>query len=160
MRVITIRPNHRQLLSETFGLVLLLCVTVGAAPYIVARYGTMVNIVDAGLSVLLLVLVVSRYIVLRSIRWEIDGETLCRQRGVFVRQKDYIELYRVVDYAETQTLLQRVFNVKTVIVMSTDRTDAQMSIYGVPARLDIVGMIRKRVENCKKEKRIYEITNN
>lgn len=159
MRTITIRPNHRQLLSETFGFVLLLCATVGAAPF-VARYGTMVNIVDAGMSVLLLGLVVSRYIVLRSIRWEIDGETLCREKGVFVRQKDYIELYRVVDYAETQTLLQRVFNVKTVIVMSTDRTDAQMSIYGVPARLDIVGMIRKRVENCKKEKRIYEITNN
>lgn len=160
MGIIRIKPDYRQLLADTFGWVILFAVTVGIAPYIVMEYNFYINLIDAALSIGFLLVIAIRYIVLRNLLWEIDDETLCRQKGVFVRQKDYIELYRVVDYAEQQTLLQRIFGVKTVVIMSTDRSDAQMSILGVPVWYDIVGKIRFRVEQCKTIKRIYEITNN
>ena len=34
-----------------------------------------------------------------------------------------------------------------------------MSIYGVKTTLPLVQIIRNRVEKCKQDKRIYEITN-
>jgi hypothetical protein len=70
-----------------------------------------------------------------------------------------VELYRVVDYQENQTFLQKMFNVKTVTVISSDKSDAILEMYGVSDSIDLVRIIRDRVEKSKKEKRIYEITN-
>lgn len=39
------------------------------------------------------------------------------------RTTHYIELYRVVDYEQQQNLLQLLFGIKTVFVLSRDRTN-------------------------------------
>ena len=108
---------------------------------------------------LLLITLATRYAVLRAFSWEISDVKICRRHGILTRQTDYIELYRVVDYRESQTFLQRLFGVKTVVIISTDKSDAAMLIKGVPAKSDIVGFTRKLVEQIKKDKRVYEITN-
>lgn len=41
----------------------------------------------------------------------------------------------------------------------TDRTNPQLDIYGVKEKLDVVKIIRERVEYNKRRKGIYEITN-
>ena len=43
--------------------------------------------------------------------------------------------------------------------MSTDKSDSEMAIWGIPKKNDVIAQIRNKVEQCKKEKRIYEITN-
>ena len=110
-------------------------------------------------SLLLAILLIVRHITLTAVLWIINDNTLCRICDVFSRHTDYIELYRVVDYSESQTLLQKPWRVKTVSIISTDKTDRTMLMYGISARRDIVQEIRERVENCKKQRRIYEITN-
>lgn len=44
-------------------------------------------------------------------------------------------------------------------MISTDKSDAILEMYGVSDSIDLVRIIRDRVEKSKKEKRIYEITN-
>ena len=110
-------------------------------------------------SLLLAILLIARYITLTAVLWIINDNTLCRICGVFSRHTDYMELYRVVDYSESQTFWQKLWGVKTVSIISTDKTDRTMMMYGISARRDIVQEIRNRVENCKKQRRIYEITN-
>ena len=95
-----------------------------------------------------------------SQKWIIGDETLCRVKGVFARHTDYIELYRIVDYKESQTLLQRLMGIKTITIFSTDRSDATMDMRGISVDEDVIGHIREKVEKCKIDKRIYEITNN
>ena len=58
-----------------------------------------------------------------------------------------------------QTFWQKIWKVKTISIISTDKTDSFMSIYGVKTTLPLVQIIRNRVEKCKQDKRIYEITN-
>ena len=72
---------------------------------------------------------------------------------------DYMELYRVVDYQQHQTLLQQLMGLKTVIVYSGDRNTNVLVLVGIPKRRDIVAEIRNRVERNKKGKGVYEITN-
>jgi len=69
------------------------------------------------------------------------------------------ELYRVVDFHEHQTLLQQIFGLKTVTVLSMDRTTPKLALIGLPKQTAIVELIRERVEFNKKRKGIYEITN-
>ena len=94
-----------------------------------------------------------------SFSWTISKDKICQKHGVLSRQTDYIELYRVVDYRETQTFLQRLLGVKTVTIISTDKSDPEMLIKGVPAKTDLVDYTRKLVEQNKKQNHIYEITN-
>lgn len=72
---------------------------------------------------------------------------------------DYMELYRVIDYRQTRTLAEQLLGLKTVTVLSGDRSMPQLHIIGVKEREDVVAVIRQRVEHNKKLKGIYEITN-
>ena len=82
-----------------------------------------------------------------------------KAEGVFTRDEDYIELYRVVDFAERKNLLQQLFGIKTVTIMSGDRTTPKLCVQGVKDNTDLVTIIRERVEYTKTQKPIYEITN-
>jgi len=81
------------------------------------------------------------------------------QHGVFHREVDYQELYRVVDFNESQTFMQQLFRLKTVSIYSGDRTTPRLDIIGVPMKEELVTTIRERVETNKCRRSIYEITN-
>ncbi|WP_230586343.1 PH domain-containing protein [Prevotella bivia] len=133
--------------------------TVVAMPLLTSLEGLYPQMVVSLCSLLLAILLIARYITLTAVLWIINDNTLCRICGVFSRHTDYMELYRVVDYSESQTFWLKLWGVKTVSIISTDKTDRTMVMYGISARRDIVQEIRNRVENCKKQRRIYEITN-
>lgn len=156
-RQMTIRPDFRQYLSEVMPLVL--AGLLGIALYPFMPKWPYISWAYLTLYALLLITLATRYAVLRAFSWEISDVKICRRHGILTRQTDYIELYRVVDYRESQTFLQRLFGVKTVVIISTDKSDPSMLICGVPAKADLVTHTRNLVEQNKKENHIYEITN-
>lgn len=156
---IFIKPNYREFFAEQTGLLLLFLITVVAMPLLSSFERLYPQIAVSFCSLLLAILLIVRHITLTAVLWIINDNTLCRICDVFSRHTDYIELYRVVDYSESQTFWQKLWGVKTVSIVSTDKTDRTMLMYGISARRDIVQEIRERVENCKKQRRIYEITN-
>ena len=100
-----------------------------------------------------------RFIYLRSIRYHIGSEQLICEHGVFQRSENYMELYRVVDFAEHQTLMQQLCGLKSVTVLSMDRTTPKLDMTGISKSYDVVSVIRTRVEMNKRRKGVYEITN-
>ena len=157
IRQMTIRPDFRQYLSEVMPLVL--AGLLGMALYPFMPKWPYISWAYLAMYALLLITLATRYAVLRAFSWEISDVKICRRHGILTRQTDYIELYRVVDYRESQTFLQRLFGVKTVVIISTDKSDPTMLICGVPAKADLVTHTRNLVEQNKKENHIYEITN-
>lgn len=152
---ITLRPQTLQFFIDELPL-LLLC-SIGLV------YGGMENVPLAPVATLFAVhlslILVYRFICLKRIRYHIGGEQLTAEHGVFQRSIGYIELYRVVDFHEHQSLLQQIFGLKTVTVLSMDRTTPKLDLIGLPKRINIVDVIRERVEFNKQRKGIYEITN-
>ena len=152
-----ISPDYRQFLSEALPLMLLGFAGMTAYHYLPkSDYVTYAFIIAYALLILTLT---TRYAILKAYSWEIGAEKICRKHGVLTRQTDYIELYRVVDYRETQTFSQRLLGVKTVVIISTDKSDPQMPIKGVPSKIQLVEYTRKLVELNKKQAHVYEIAN-
>ena len=87
------------------------------------------------------------------------GEQLVSEHGLLLRKVDYMELYRIVDFQEHQSLLQQLCGLKTVIIFSMDRNTPRLELRGIRRNDDIVPLIRERVEYNKRKKGIYEITN-
>lgn len=111
------------------------------------------------LSLLASLCLLYRFIYLRSIRYHIGSEQLICEHGVFQRSVNYMELYRVVDFAEHQTLIQQLCGLKSVTVLSMDRTTPKLEMTGISNSYDVVSVIRTRVETNKRRKGVYEITN-
>ena len=154
-----IRADYRQFVAEDAGLIAIMAVLTGAVPVIIRDFDRMMGIAMGSLAAFILIFLVLRYVMLVNVKWLVEEETLCRIKGIFSKQTDYIEMYRITDYKENQSFLQRIMGVKTVTVYSTDRSDEVTDIPGVPADMNLIGIIRDNVEKCRKEKRIYEIAN-
>lgn len=99
------------------------------------------------------------YLYLNSLSWVLTAETLEIKSGIFSRSKNYIELYRINDYIEEQTFVERIFGVKRIILLSSDKTNPKLTIRGIDDSNNISEIIRERVEFNKQKKNIYEISN-
>jgi len=109
--------------------------------------------------VFLLLYLAMKFCYLKSMRYEISLQQLMFEHGVFNVSRDYVELYRVVDYGERRNFLQVLFGLKTVSIYSGDRTSPRLDILGVKKDVDLQSFIRERVEINKQNRSIYEITN-
>ena len=111
------------------------------------------------IALMLSLLLLYRYLYLRRIRYCIGTEQFVSEYGIIRRKVDYMELYRIVDFQEHQSLLQQFCGLKTVSILSMDRNTPRLDLIGIFHRDDLVSIIRERVETNKRKKGIYEITN-
>lgn len=117
------------------------------------------NFSAVAVALLLMTVLTYRFIYLRRMLFRIGEELLVSEHGILRRNVDYMELYRIIDFREHQSLLQQLCGLKTVSIISMDRSTPRLDIIGVCCRSNIVPVIRERVEYNKRRKGIYEITN-
>lgn len=139
---VVLRPHAAQLVIDNLP-VMLLC-------FITLTYGGMENMplnsLAMAVAVLLLAVLAYRFFYLRRMLYRIGQEQLVSEHGILHRSVDYMELYRIVDFREHQSLLQQLFGLKTVSILSMDRSTPRLDIIGVRSSNDIVPLIRERVE--------------
>jgi len=153
--VITLRPSVWQFFINELPM-LLLCICALAVGGLPNKEIGKTALAIAGLLSLSLLY---RFIYLRNIRYRIGSEQIICEHGVFQRSVNYMELYRVVDFAEYQTLMQQICGLKSVTIFSMDRSTPRLELTGMANKRDIVSHIRQRVEINKRRKGVYEITN-
>ena len=152
---ITLRPDQVQFfIDHAMGIALFLVFVILAGTEVCG-----IRPFALGAALFLGLYLLYEYASLRRMVFIITSETLVCDQGVFYRDSDFIELYRVVDFQERHTLLQQMLGVKTVIVYSGDRTTPKLLIPGISHRVDLVGELRSRVEYNKTRRGVYEITN-
>lgn len=154
-RDVCLRPSLRQLLidegiSILGSLALLVAGGLDAVPY---------RSVLLGLGLLLALKVCYSLVFLRKMVYTITGEQLVYEHGVFTRSRDYIELYRVVDFDEKRSFLQLLLGLKTIVVHSGDRTMPKLKIIGIREKADVVSCLRERVSYNRKRMNIHEFAN-
>lgn len=141
-RNIIIKPHWMQFVINELHLLVLISVGFVYAGIDDAVLSTLVFV----LSLLLSLCLAYRMVYLCRMRYIISNEQLVFEHGVFHREVDYQELYRVVDFNESQTFMQQLFRLKTVSIYSGDRTTPRLDIIGVPMKENLVTAIRERVK--------------
>ena len=152
---VSIRPDWRQLLIDELmsilaAVVLLIMGGLDSVPY---------HSVFFCIALALGFKVYYRIVYLRTMRYTITGEQLVYEHGVFSRNRDYIELYRIVDFDERRSFLQLILGLKTIVVHSGDRTMPKLLIIGIKEQTDIVTPLRERVSYNRKRMNIHEFAN-
>lgn len=152
---IQIKSKHSQFLIDNILVIFITVAMFGLYALDFPYSGYVVT----GLIVLALFFLLYQYVKLRCYTWTIGPETIKIERSVFSKNIDYVELYRVIDYREYQTFIQRLFGLKTILIKSDDPTNPNVQIFGIKASENYIGQIRELVEQCKTKKRVLEINN-
>lgn len=151
----TIRPAIGQFIIEN-GSLLVLAPIVGVTAFLLPQPYRWILL---GLTAVTVAYLFYRHEYIASMKYHVGDEQLMIQHGVMSLRRDYVEMYRIVDYDETRSVMERLFGIKTVTVYSGDRTAPELKIRGVKDSLDLVSAIRERVEYNKQRKGVREITN-
>ena len=152
---VRLRPNWRQLLIDELAsmlgaLALLVVGGLDGVPY---------HSVFFCVALALVFKVYYKFVYLRGMLYTLTGEQLVYEHGVFTRSRDYIELYRIVDFDEKRSFLQLLLGLKTIVVHSGDRTMPTLRIIGIRESADVVGCLRERVTYNRKRMNIHEFAN-
>ena len=112
-----------------------------------------------GIAIVFSLYLLYRYLYVTRMVYVITSEQLKYECGVFSCNRDFIELYRVIDYSEQRSFLQILLGIKTISIYSGDRTHPRLDLVGISNKLDLISTIRERVEFNKKRRNIHEFTN-
>lgn len=158
---ITLRPHLRQYLAEVLPMTLFLGIVLAAVRTMSGDYlpDDFCSQATVALCVASIAMLAAAYLKMYTHVWSVTADVLASRTGIFVMHKEYMELYRVVDFSESQTFMQKLLGVKSLVVYSTDRSDKALLIFGLPEGCDMVSELRRRVADCKRRNNIYEITN-
>jgi hypothetical protein len=154
--MIRLQPTFRYWVMSNFLWFVLLSLLCSAVFLNMAWY---VSYVIGCIVLLILCRLGWHLIVLRHIEYVIDEEQVIMRHGVFRRITNYMEMYRIFDYQKRQNIVEALFGVMNVILLSRDLSNPKTVLFGIRNDDSVIPLIRNRVETQKARKGIYEFNN-
>ncbi len=149
------RPRMRQYLANDL-IITIVCIT-GLA--VAGIDGVFMGNILLWASLSIAACLAYRFLYLRSMRFVISDGQFIYEHGVFRRTRDFLELYRIIDFREESSFSQQIFGLKTIQIYSGDRSTPRIDMVGMDTRDNLIPLIRERVGASRKINGIYEITN-
>jgi uncharacterized membrane protein YdbT with pleckstrin-like domain len=95
-----------------------------------------------------------KWLVVKSIRYELTTERLKLRQGVLNRILDELELYRVRDYKLEQPFFLRIFSLGNIVIRTTDTTHPYILLRAVRDCENVLERVRRHVEECRAKKNV------
>ncbi|MDX2099707.1 MAG: PH domain-containing protein [Leptolyngbyaceae cyanobacterium bins.59] len=146
------------LCSFVFGLILAVLVAVSRWLRIDSpdlRKG-LILVLTLGLALPILV-ALWKWLQVQSQRYQVTTERIFVSYGIFMRQTDEVELFRVRDVSFTQTLFLRLFSLSNLTLMTTDPSHQAIVLKAIPQARALWDRIRQHSELCRRRKGISEV---
>ncbi|PTT86155.1 hypothetical protein DBR42_13895 [Pelomonas sp. HMWF004] len=90
-------------------------------------------------------------------RYELTDQRLSEQRGVFLRDTEQLELFRVRDISVVEPIVQRLFGCGRVVLLTTDRTTPVVVLNAVSEPHGVADLIRASVQACRMANGVREV---
>ncbi len=153
-------PQLRSTLGKDFIYTVIgLCLI--AIPFVVAIFSKdhvwPIWEVTVGLLVIGLILLAVPWITAKTVRYRISNYRIDYERGLLKKQIDTMELWHVEDIHFEQGLLDRMFNVGTITVMSNDKTTPRLVLHGLPHPRDIFDSLKQSIIAVKRQSGVMKM---
>ena len=96
-------------------------------------------------------------ILTKRVRYRITNYRIDFERGLLSKNIDTMELWHIEDLHFHQSLLDRIFSVGTITVLSKDETMPQLMLRGVPNPRPIYEMLKQRVIAVKRQRGVIKM---
>lgn len=109
-----------------------------------------------GIPVVLFVAMINFFLI-RTTHYRLTDERLLVEAGVFSRDSEEIELYRVRDWSVIKPFWLRLTGRGHVRVVSTDATAPDLLLRGITRPEDVRELLRRHVETARDKKRVRHV---
>ena len=148
-QVIILKPSFSYAFLRCFGLMLISCLILFAAIY----FELPILLIGISLPALMMFY---RIIYWRRIKYELTTNQIKYGRGVLSRRVDFLEMYRIKDFDQKQSLIMNILGIMHIRLMTSDISHPMLELKGIPVS-NITDVIRQLVEKSRKENRVYAI---
>ena len=90
-----------------------------------------------------------KWLTLKSHVYKLTTERLLTTDGIFTKNTESMELYRVKDFRVKQSFFERLFGLESIELMSTDLDTPDVVLDYIPSNLQLSDKIRQQVEACR-----------
>lgn len=98
-----------------------------------------------------------KYLEVKYTKFTLTSQRLRVERGVLSKSVDEVELYRIKDTQLNQTLADRVLNIGTVEVLSSDETNSKLLLPKIPNPREVREQLRLSVEKVRLSRGVREV---
>ncbi len=109
------------------------------------------------ITVVLIPVAIWKWLTTKMHQFEITSERIIEKHGVFTRQIDDIELYRVKDIRIEEPFIYRMLGLSNLTIISSDRSLPTLKMSGIVNGMKVREDLRKAVEIRRDEKRAREM---
>jgi membrane protein YdbS with pleckstrin-like domain len=85
-------------------------------------------------------------------RYKITQRTIDYEVGVFSRRVETLQLWRVKDLDFRQSFMERLLGIATIHVFTSDVTDPEIAIRGLPASREIFDRLKEATEMARQQR--------
>lgn len=155
---IVLQPKFVYYISKHFFMFLFFLMTSFACMYVNDKYAKLVVSI---ISIVLMFYLFIRYIsIMVCTKWTVTDKSVIIQKGIITKTTNETQLFRVVDFAEKQNILQSIFNNTDLYIYSFDKTDPELCLFGIVKDKQIFNEIKRRVAVEREINHIKETTIN
>ena len=104
-----------------------------------------------------LFIILWKWLVIKTTKYEVTTQRVTTRHGVFNKETEELELYRVRDYRLEQPFFLRIFSLGNIILQTSDKSHPDMVLRAIPNAERLREELRTHVEACRLAKRVREI---
>ena len=148
-KTVILRPALSFAILKSFNLIVFSIVILFLSVYFNFQPIAFVSIVP-------IILLIYRILYWRMVKYEISSTQIKYSRGVFHIKMDFLEMYRIKDFDQRQSLIMRLLNIMHINIMTSDITHPVLELKGIP-KSNMLDILRRLVQKSRKENRVYEV---
>jgi membrane protein YdbS with pleckstrin-like domain len=112
---------------------------------------------SVALVVIGIIVIVTPIVMMKAIRYRISNYRIDLEHGILSKEIDTLELWHVEDIHFHQSLLDRIFGVGTITVISHDDTTPKLALKGVPNPRPLFETLKQRVIAVKRQRGVIKM---
>jgi membrane protein YdbS with pleckstrin-like domain len=111
-------------------------------------------VVGLGLAALCIIIPL---LLVKATRYRITNYRIDYERGILSKRIDTMELWHVDDVNFHQSLLDRIFNVGDITVISDDQTTPKLELRGIPNARPLFDTLKQRIIAVKRQRGVIKM---
>jgi len=128
-----------------------------AGPELLAQIEGWIDLATLGLGALALLVAMCKLIALKSIYYEVTPDRIEWSRGIFDRQVDNIDMFRVIDLKLRRSLLECILGIGTIRLTTKDDSDPQFDFVKVRGCRYLYDAIKKAGLEADKKRGVIHL---
>ena len=98
-----------------------------------------------------------KWLTLKSFVYRLTTERLLTTEGIFSKDTESLELYRVKDFRVRESFFERLFGLESIELLSSDLDTPDIVMDYIPKSLGLSDKIRQQIETCRVQKRTRDV---